>query len=283
METLLAIINDPKEAKSFIGYVAHMVQDLNLKAHLMYVQEPYDYTLGQPPSASYSASVEVQKKNAEEAEEYLAKLIGEIHSEIPGDFSMYFSTEVADISVVINDYVSSKRANMVILEAAEQKSFWTFASSYFDVIERVNCPVWIIPFSTQYKPVREIVYATDYKEEDVETLKKLVGLTFSLSPSITALHICDSVDFEEKVRTTGFNEMVQTKTGYKNIAVKCMVEKDNQKASHLINEYALEVSADLIVVLKENKSFFDRIFSPDSTTKIVKEAELPVLVYKFPG
>lgn len=281
METLLAIIEEPKEAKQFISYVGRMALDFSFKVHLIYVQEPYDYTLGQPPSVSYSTSLEIQKQNAKEAESTLKSLISEIRNEIPGDIIIEYSTEIADKSAVINDYVAANKANMAILEAQEKISFWTFTSSYIDVINNVNCPVWVIPHKAQYKPIRQIIYATDYKEEDVGTLRKLIGLTFRLSPSITALHICDSVDFEERVRQTGFNEMVQEKTGYKNITVKCMTEKEHQNTSHLINDYALEVEADLIVVLKENRNFFDRIFNPNSTKKVVKETELPVLVYKL--
>ncbi len=75
--------------------------------------------------------------------------------------------------------------------------------------------------------------------------------------------------------------MLQTKTGYQNITVKPLVEKDRESEAKLINEYALNIKADLIVVLRENRNFFERILSSDSTKKILKEAQLPVLVYQY--
>mgnify|MGYP001013408839 CR=1 FL=1 len=249
METLLAIINEPKKAKNFIGYVARLALDLHTNIHLMYVQEPYDYTLGQPPATGLATSVEAQKSNAEDAKKEFAMHIKNVLKEISGEVSFNYSAEMNFRTTIINSFISENKASMVIMEEEEQKSFWSQTSSNDDIINHVSCPVWVIPFNADYKPFREIVYATDYKEEDIETLKNLIGLTYRFSPVITALHITDSVDFEEKVKKTGFNEMLQTKTGYQNITVKPLVEKDRESEAKLINEYALNIKADLIVVL----------------------------------
>ena len=228
METLLAIINEPKKAKSFIGYVVHLALDLHTNIHLMYVQEPYDYTLGQPPAKGLATSVKAQKSNAEDAKKEIETHIKDVIGEISGEISINYSTEIAYRTILVNSYISDNKASMIILEEEEQISFWSQTSNNIDIINHVNCPVWVIPFNADYKPFREIVYATDYKEEDIQTLKNLIGLTYRFSPVITALHITDSVDFEEKVKKTGFNEMLQTKTGYQNITVKPLVEKDKE-------------------------------------------------------
>jgi nucleotide-binding universal stress UspA family protein len=281
METLLAILNEPKKAKGFIGYVARLSKDLDARVHMMYVQEPYDYTLGQPPASGYTASIDIMKRNAEEARNDLAGHIEDVLKEINGEVSISYSAEIDTASMVINKFITEGKASMVVLEGEEQESFWSHTSSNIDIVNHIDCPVWIIPFEAAYKPLREIVYATDFKEEDIPTLKNLIGLTFRYSPVITALHITDSIDFEEKVKKTGFKDMLQSKTGYQNITVKSLIEKDDENVSMLINEYALNINANLIVVLKENKNFFERILRPSATKKILKEATLPVLIYKY--
>ena len=89
---------------------------------------------------------------------------------------------------------------MVILEGQQDDSFWMQSSTNMDIIKMVECPVWIIPKGAIYQPFSEIVYATDYKAEDIINLKKLISLFPHLMPNITALHITDSVDFEERVK-----------------------------------------------------------------------------------
>jgi len=86
---------------------------------------------------------------------------------------------------------------------------------------------------------------------------------------------------EEKIKEAGFMDMVHSKTGYRNISVISLNEKDHENSAKLINDYALTNDADLIVVLKENKNFFSRLLKPSATKKIIKEARLPVLVYYY--
>ena len=73
--------------------------------------------------------------------------------------------------------------------------------------------------------------------------------------------------------------MLETKTEYTNISVKALVERSGDDMVKLINSYAAMKNADLIVVLKKNRNFLDRIFNPSSSEKIIQKAEKPVLVY----
>ena len=281
METLLTVIKTPGEAKGFIGYVARLANDLQFNVHLVYIQEPQEYTMVQPPSAGIASSAQILEKNADNAKKVLAGLIEEIKDESTKGISISYSAEIARTITVINDYISNNKAGMVILEEDEKSSFWSQSSSTSDIVNQAGCPVWVIPFNHPYKPFKNIVYATDYKEEDIKTLKNLIGLTYRFSPAVTALHITDTSDFEEKIKETGFSEIVHSKTGYQNISVISLNEKGHNSAAGMINDYALEIGADLIVILKENKSFLNRIISPGETGKIIKEAGLPVLVYSY--
>jgi nucleotide-binding universal stress UspA family protein len=47
----------------------------------------------------------------------------------------------------------------------------------------------------------------------------------------------------------------------------------------LINDYSSDIDANLVVMLKENRHFLERLFKPSSTKKLIKEAKLPVLVF----
>ena len=128
-----------------------------------------------------------------------------------------------------------------------------------------------------YRPFKKILYATDYNEADITTLKRLVALTKEFSPEITALHITDSKDFEEKTMQKGFKDIVAQETNYDKIHVK--TEKESKSTEEKINDIAIKIKADLIVLLKENKGFIEKIFTSSSTKKVIKKAKLPVLVY----
>jgi nucleotide-binding universal stress UspA family protein len=280
METILAIIYEPGKAKSFVRYAARLAQDLQANVQLMYVQEPYDYTLVQPPARSYEFSLQVQKKNAENGKKKLAEYVRDLAGEISLDVKFKYSAEIGFTSSLIEESVNSNKADFVLLEGQEHKSIWLGPTSNTDVVRQVDSPVWIIPFEASYKKINKIVYVTDYKEEDIPALKNLIRFTSKLSPSITALHITDNEDFEERIKETGFTEELQEKTGYNKLSVKSVNDKKHENLAEIINDYALEMKADMVAVLKENRSFIERVLKADATRKIIKETEMPLLVLK---
>ena len=74
-------------------------------------------------------------------------------------------------------------------------------------------------------------------------------------------------------------EMLQSKTSYKQLIVKAVYQSKHDDLIQLLNDFALNNRADLLVMLKENKSFFERIFKSSHTKEILKTTQLPVLVY----
>ena len=209
----------------------------------------------------------------------MKKYIDEISKEIPSPVFTGFSSEIGMTAIVAEKLVSSKKVDMVLLESRQNDSFWMQTSTNLEVIKILECPVWIIPKKAIYRPFSEIVYATDYNEEDIVNLKELISLFPHLTPNITALHITDSVDFEERVKKEGFNEMLQAKTSYKKLTVKTIYEGKHDEIIHLLNDFALNNKADLLVMLKENKPFLERIFKSSQIEETLKTTHLPVLVY----
>jgi len=281
MKTLLAIINRPEESKSFIKYAANLAIDLKLKLHLIFVQNPEAYPLGAPGTTG-TMTVEIQKgleEMAENAQKSIEELTKEVKSEIDKDLATDVTTEVGVPKFIVEELVDEDKVHMVIVDSKEDVSFWEQNSNNMDIIYDVNCPVWVIPFESVYKPYNKVVYATNYKEEDINTLKQLVSLTKPYNPEIVALHITDSTEFEEKVKTTGFSDTVKSKTGYEKIAVEALLERKNDNVSELINDYSKDIDANLITVLKENRHFLERLFKSSATKKLIKEAQLPVLVF----
>lgn len=280
MKTLLAIINEPVESKDFIQYAANMAFDLNANVHLLYVQNTNAYPLGTVGTTGV-ASARIQQNTelqSERAKETMNKYIVEVKSKMSDDVLIDYSSELGITSLIAKKLVSEEKVDMVVLENQENESFWTQTSHNMDIISNVDCPVWVVPKDKDYKPFTEIIYATDYHEEDITNLKKLIALTQHYSPSITALHITDSVDFEEKVIKAGFKEMLQEKASYDHLSVKVLNESNGDNMANLLNDYALLINAELIVVLKENKSFLEKIFKTDHTKKIIEKSMLPVLV-----
>jgi len=281
MKTLLAIINEPKDSKDFIQSVAEMGIALNTNVHLLYAESTVNYPMGITGSSGVAVAQAQQSTVAHvgTVKKILAKHVEDVKSKLSSDIFIDFSANLGETYQIVRDLVSENKVHMVILEEEKVESFWTHSLDNLNIIENLDCPVWIVPPSWYFKPFAEIIYATDYKEEDITGLKRLIELVRSFSPGINALHITNSVDFEEKVKKAGFLEVLKSQVTYNQLTVRALSDNSNSDVTELLNGYAKLVKADLIVVTKENKNFFERIFKTDPAMKIIKSTSLPVLVY----
>ncbi|HYQ56959.1 MAG TPA: hypothetical protein VEP89_06375 [Draconibacterium sp.] len=281
MKTLLAFVRKPNESEEFLRYVAGMGVNLGAKVNVQFVHTPENYTVGMADTSGY-LSMQVKQdmdKLVETSKETLQQYAQSINQEISADVFIETSAQLGLPGDVAEDLVKKKLVDMVVLHGEKDSGFWFQSSGNMDVIEKVNCPVWVIPEGAEYKPYTEIVYATDYNREDVKSLKRLIATFPHYSPNITAFHVTDSVDFEERVKKAGFEEMLRNQIDYEPLLVRAVYQTRNDNLTELLNEYTLKSKADLLVLLKENKSFLKHIFNKSKTKSIVKSTQLPVLIY----
>lgn len=281
MKTLLAIVNEPKESKGFLLYVAGMAINLSAQIKILAVHTPAKYPMGMTDNSGMGTlqMQRNQKNYIDESKKILKKYTEEITEKIANHVFVEVISYIGFAAGKAEDLVSNNKADMLVLEGQQDDGFWMQTSSNMDIIEKVDCPVWIIPKGAVYKPFTHIVYATDYKREDIASLKKLIKTFPHYSPDITALHITDSIDFEEQVKKAGFVEMIKKQTNYDSIWVRAFYQSKHDDLTEQLNEFAIKNKADLLVMLKENKTFFDRIFNSSQTKELLKITVLPVLIY----
>lgn len=281
MKTLLAVINEWENSKRLIKYAAQLSKDLNTDLKLLAVQNPEAYSEGnQYATGVIAANIqELLEETAQKAKQDLLQLSQEVTTELPFKNNIDVLSEIGITKIIVEELVSNNKADMVILSSKSDVSFWEQSAANMDIIYDINCPVWVIPEETEYETYSKVVYATNYKEEDISTMKKLLKLVGTLKPEIVALHITNTTDFKEKVKKEGFLDTLQKNTGYDKTNVKALLERKNDNVAQLINDYSSDIDANLIVLLKENRNFLDRLFKSSSSRKLIKEAKLPVLIF----
>ncbi|MEA1896815.1 MAG: universal stress protein [Bacteroidota bacterium] len=281
MKTLLVLIKNQDEAESIIKYAVDLARDLKTNIHLFYVENPSSAPLGTPDLMG-AAAIQLQRsleKKIKAGREAIADQLKGMMHKISGEVMVEISEHIGDELTLIGEMVETGKVQMVMIEGQGMDSFTLQRSFAKELIRNVQCPVWLIPKDTEYQPFHNIIYATDYHIEDIPTLKKLIDLTHLVSPQVTALHINDNADFDLRIKMAGFQKMLETKTEYNKISVKALVENEGDDIVSLINKYAASYASDLIVLLKENQHFLERLFKPSTTEKMIKKAKWPVLIY----
>ncbi|HEX2968345.1 MAG TPA: universal stress protein [Bacteroidales bacterium] len=279
MGNLLSIVREPSTADNYLEYVARFARELKAHVHIVYVEEEYEYTIGRPPAPGDYAGDE-QSKRLGQAARVLSERIDTVLGEFRNDVLLHFSAELASMTSVIEDFTKSNQTDIVILEAEEPGGFIFASTSNDELIGEIKCPVLLVPRNTVFRPLKQIVYATAYSEKDLPAMKDLVRLTSSATPSIRLLHITDEEVSGEQLGKMNYSDILRNETGYSDIILEYLERKRNHNISEQILDYAIRLNADLLVVLKDDRNFFERIFNPDRTKKIARKHELPLLIYK---
>ncbi|MEA3478617.1 MAG: universal stress protein [Bacteroidota bacterium] len=280
MKTLLVLIHEPKSSRGLIKYSVNLARELSLNLQLIYVENPKLPAMG-TPNLSAKAMEQLQRnleQSVKETEIILTRYVKEFMNLISGEMIIDITAEVNSEIKVLEKLIGEGHGKLLVLESTDKHSSWSDNLITNEIISSVECPVWIVPGGAEYYTPEEIVYATDYKSQDINTLVRLVDMLGKFSPTITALHITDDAGFESKIKETGFQKMLQNNTGYQKINLNALLEA-GQDISKLINDFAIATEADLIVILKENRSFLERIFKASPGKKIIKHASIPVLVF----
>jgi nucleotide-binding universal stress UspA family protein len=282
MKTILILIDSIQDSKEYMNYGIHLAKDLERNVVFLYM-----FNQGNIPLGAYGYAETVvhlrqttYKSKIEHIENEFDTVISEFNANIQNTPTMECKIETGAPHDVINKFLENQEADMVMLkEYAKGKSTEFIRESNIEIIRKTHCPIWIIPEGVSYKAFNNIVYATDYHEEDIPALKKLSDIASVFKARITAFHLTENIDFEERIKSTGYSDILIEKVGYDKITMKLVPEEEGTEIAENILKFASGSEAGLIVLMKEDKGFLERIFTTSTTRKLAKHIKLPMLVY----
>lgn len=152
-----------------------------------------------------------------------------------------------------------------------------FGSNVFNVLEKIGCPVLIIPKEAEYKNLKKIAYATDFRSSDVSIINWLNEFADRLQIGLLLVHIsADTITDNEKEILKSQEKIYKSQFPKTTIQID---EGDNiQDSLHKISE-RLDVS--MLALLHRRHEFFESVFHSSISHKMIKHTEIPVLI--FPG
>ena len=146
------------------------------------------------------------------------------------------------------------------------------------VIKKAKCPVWIIPKNAPVNYPQNILYAADFKEDEVVATQKVLWFAAPLGAKCKVVHVHDY--FEINVGH-GVEEMVKyLEDEFENVDD---VSFTNLKRANIIEgleTYIKTHKPDVLAMALSEKSFFEKLFDTSVTNHFVQDSNLPMLIFK---
>ncbi|MFW6369658.1 MAG: hypothetical protein ACOC10_00460 [Bacteroidota bacterium] len=134
-------------------------------------------------------------------------------------------------------------------------------------------PVIINSIEHPLHKIEKTVYATDIHEKDPDLIQDFLA-RLGKKTELTLLHVSDEKNSSEAVGSILTSDMFPEGTSELN-----KVSLYDEDIASGIKTHLQKHPADLLVLFKQNKSFWEKLFNRSESKKIMAETDIPVLIY----
>ncbi len=270
MKHVLLLTDFSDTARNAIIYALEM-----LKNEKLYFKLVNTYDL------EFSGSPYVMQVKDELAAESLKGLKNELrllHRLFPDsriEIESHFGSLVEVVTREINDY----NPDLVVLGNKGESSFERFllGSNLHEIIKHISTPLLIVPSGVQFRKPEKIVFATDlndFKHDAV--IKPVRDIVNYFNAELMFVNVLDE-DKEDR-----FNAEQKILSHFPDIKHSFhYLEGDDVMGR--ICEFVDENQADIVIVIRHNISFFDRMMHPSVTKKMILHPRHILVVLREKG
>lgn len=145
------------------------------------------------------------------------------------------------------------------------------------LIKKAPCPVLAIPADTSYRSLKTIVYATDFEQEDVYAIQKVVEIAQVFDAEIKIVHITNKKEYSGKTQMEWFKDAILEKVTYEKLGFELLFSEDIFESLKI---YLGKTDADLVVMLERKRSgFLKKWFHADKVKKMESFGRWPLLSF----
>lgn len=146
-----------------------------------------------------------------------------------------------------------------------------------EVIKTAECPVFIIPKNVPIDYPERILYAADFKDDEMNAVQKVLDIAKPLGATCKVIHIHE--EFEPNVGHIVEATIGELEKAFKNddVTVQQFYRSDTIKG---LETYMKNYQPDVLAMAIHEKSFLDSIFSSSISQHFIQEAKIPMLTFK---
>lgn len=267
-----------ENAYNAITYAMQLFKDAETKFYLLHAISAPIFQV----EFSVQGKSEVGQGDPDQ-EEVLAQL-NELVARLQEEFKNpkhSFETRAPFISLIDAILILSKKekADLVIMgtQGVTNAKEIIFGTNATQVIKRTNCPVIAVPSGFEYDPPKTILFPTDYEiEYDKDQMHQLLEIAKKHESRIDVLHISSGSALNE--------EALQNKQKLKDLLSQTdLIFNDLPKQEVLegINQFQNEKAIDLLVMVRNKRTFFERLFVAPIIKKIGFFIDIPFMVIPY--
>ena len=179
---------------------------------------------------------------------------------------------------VAKKVISDNNVDIVVIGSHPSNALTRILSGshVYSLIDKLGCPVLLIPESLRYKGVQTIAYATDLTFNNNKVIKYLVRVAKPFQAAISVNHIFKTeVHSTEAEQATRYALCNKSEFSYPNISYHNL-KRDNVKSG--LFELISSGKVDILATVHKRYDFFEGLFHKSISKLIADASQIPLLV-----
>lgn len=255
-----------------LSFAALLARRTNQGLALVHVYTPVDL--------ANTAMIDYVEREMEASKNEISAKLKDIGQKVAQDNNITCShtLRVGALTENILDEAREANCSMIVMgtEGASGLTKILFGSRTNQVIERSDYPVLAVPVQTPLVLPKKIVFATNFFDSDLDTLKQLLELVRPWHPEIYLLHVSHDNMRTERDYIETFSLRVMSETNYKNVYYYVLPHDNDERGIEL---FIKSVNAEMLVLSTRKRTFIERLFSASLTKRIAYHLQVPLLAY----
>ena len=274
MTRILLPTDFSKNSLSSIHYALNLFKDMNCSFYLLntYMPPVYhtEYLMGSPAQIGLG---DIVQENSMNNLEDLKKQLEEAFNNTKHTFTTH--SALNSLTSEVTRTVEAERIDLVIMgtQGATGATEILFGTNTVHVIKNAKCPVLAVPSGFKYEVPKQVLFPTDYEVDfDKKKLSILLKIVNKHLSEINVMHI-----------STGY-ELSPIQRKYKKKLVQLLGENvllhdvASNEIIAAVNAFQLKQKINLLVMVQNKHTFFERLFIEPVIKKIGFHVSLPFLV-----
>ncbi|WP_299823138.1 universal stress protein [uncultured Pontibacter sp.] len=267
IKRVLVPVQFDKASKKLLRYAWHLANTLGAELLLLHTSQTKDLTFTQ------------QSRNIHQLRSFAEKILtGEQKSNAhpvayecvvrPGFLSESIASVVFDYAV-----------DMVLMETCvlHQEEDQQDLNNAAAVMELVSCPVMVMPCTVTYKTLENLVFATDFTDQEDHVLQQIVSFAAQVGANLTLVQVYDKSERENLSDYKAAMQKTQKKLTGKNVTLRLLEEDDTLEG---ISDFAERSEANMLILATQDNYLLKRLFSSNYIKTMAYHTRYPILTFR---
>ena len=177
------------------------------------------------------------------------------------------------LTYVLPKIIEEEKIDFVVMGTTGNTGFEKviFGSNTMNAIRDLKIPVLSIPHNYKYKKINNIGFTTVFQDKDRKALDYLTEIAYRYKAKVHCLHVSKDGNYD-------IPTLNHWKNYYKDEPVDFSIYTADESVDAVL-EFIKEEKIDVLTVVSRNKGFFEKLFSPSFTKKILSQNSIPLFVF----